>query len=182
MARTGTLVLVIVVLLGGCSRPAPVWHEQASALPVAAVEVPTNIRIEAIGVNTALVELGLDSAGALEAPMDYGVPGWYADGTPPGDVGPAVIAGHVDSKAGPAVFYRLTELRPGDTIQVRRGERWLAFTVVSQGRYAKDHFPTAEVYGPTPDAQLRLITCGGDFDRTVNSYRDNVVIYAILRT
>ena len=139
---------------------------------------PTRVRISRIGVNSALQALHLDPQGALQAPTDYATAGWYADGTAPGDPGPAVIAGHVDSKFGRAVFYRLSELRPGDVIEVQRAAQWLIFRVTEVDRYAKDGFPTAKVYGPTPDAQLRLITCGGAFDRLTRSYVDNVVIYA----
>jgi sortase family protein len=139
---------------------------------------PTRVRITKIGVNSALQSLHLDAQGALQAPTDFGEAGWYADGTVPGDAGPAVIAGHVDSKFGRAVFYRLKELRPGDVIEVLRASTWVAFRVTRIDRYAKDRFPTADVYGPTPDAQLRLITCGGTFDHAVKSYVDNLVVYA----
>ena len=97
----------------------------------------------------------------------------------PGDVGPAVLAGHVDSTTGPAVFYRLGDLRPGDPVQVQRSGRWLTFKVVDVRRYPKNAFPTAEVYGPTPDPQLRLITCSGVFDRARHSYLENTVVYAV---
>jgi len=139
---------------------------------------PTRVRISKIGVNSTLQPLHLDARGALEAPADYGTAGWYAEGTVPGERGPAVIAGHVDSKLGRAVFFRLKELRPGDVIEVKRAVNWVTFRVTEVDRYAKDGFPTARVYGPTPDAQLRLITCGGRFDRSSSSYVDNVVIYA----
>jgi LPXTG-site transpeptidase (sortase) family protein len=143
------------------------------------VDPPTRVRIPSIGVDSPLEALGLDSAGALQPPVDFNRAGWYADGTVPGDVGPAVIAGHVDSRKGPAVFFRLYRLRPGDLVQVRRGDRWLGFRVVSTARYAKDRFPTSDVYGPTPDPQLRLITCGGVFNASRRSYVDNVVISAV---
>jgi LPXTG-site transpeptidase (sortase) family protein len=139
---------------------------------------PTRVRIKKIGVDSTLQSLHLDAAGALQAPTDFGKAGWYADGTIPGETGPAVIAGHVDSKFGRAVFYRLKELRPGDVIEVQSAATWLVFRVTEVDRYAKDQFPTAAVYGPTPDAQLRLITCGGTFDRSVKSYVDNLVVYA----
>jgi sortase (surface protein transpeptidase) len=144
------------------------------------VEPPSRVRIPAIQVDSPLEDLTLDSSGALRAPVDYARAGWYAEGTAPGDVGPAVIAGHVDSHRGPAVFFRLYQLRPDDLIQVQRGGRWVIFRVVSTARYPKDKFPTAEVYGPTPDAQLRLITCGGAFNKTRRSYVDNVVVYAVV--
>jgi LPXTG-site transpeptidase (sortase) family protein len=140
---------------------------------------PTEVRIPSLGLAAPLVALHLDAAGALAAPADYQVPGWYAEGTPPGDVGPAVIAGHVDSPTGPAVFHRLHELRAGDRVEVARGGRWLAFRVVSASQHAKDQFPTEKVYGPTPDRQLRLITCGGRFDESRLTYRDNVVVFVV---
>ncbi|XVU24102.1 class F sortase [Actinoplanes sp. CA-054009] len=140
---------------------------------------PTRLRVAAIGVDTPLETLGLGDDGALQPPKAFGKAGWYADGTAPGDTGPAVIAGHVDSKAGPAVFYRLRELKAGDRIDVVRGGRIVRFTVTSSRWYPKSDFPTGEVYGPTPDRQLRLITCGGVFDRSLRSYRDNLVVYAV---
>jgi hypothetical protein len=143
---------------------------------------PTRLRIASIAVDTALEDLDLDAAGALEAPKDFARAGWYAKGTRPGDAGPAVIAGHIDSKDGPAVFHRLDELKPGGSVEVMRGGSWVTFRVLATGRYPKAEFPTDEVYGPTPNAQLRLITCGGAFDRARGSYVDNIVVYAVLVT
>jgi LPXTG-site transpeptidase (sortase) family protein len=140
---------------------------------------PARVRIPAIGVDAPLAALHLDSSGALQAPTDFQVPGWYADGTVPGEAGPAVIAGHVDSRSGPAVFFRLGELRAGDRVEVQRGGQWIVFEVFSTTRVPKDAFPTEQVYGPTPDPQLRLITCGGPFDAAAGSYRDNVIVYAV---
>src|SRR4029453_726301 len=117
--------------------------------------------------------------GALTPPKNFAKAGWYADGTRPGDVGPAVIAGHVDSKRGPAVFYKLRELQAGDLIAVPRGGKTVRFRVVSTAWYPKKSFPTTQVYGPTPDRQLRLITCGGVFDHTLRSYKENLVVYAV---
>jgi sortase (surface protein transpeptidase) len=141
--------------------------------------VPTRVRVPAIGVDTRLETLRIGAGGELVPPKDFKKAGWYAAGTAPGDVGPAVIAGHVDSKRGPAVFYRLRDLSPGDTIEVTRGGRPVRFTVVSAAWYPKSAFRTDAVYGPTPDRQLRLITCGGVFDRSLRSYRDNLVVYAV---
>jgi sortase (surface protein transpeptidase) len=140
---------------------------------------PTRLRVPVIGVDTRLESLRLGSDGELVAPKDFDRAGWYAAGTAPGDVGPAVIAGHVDSKRGPAVFFKLRELDTGDTIEVIRGGETVRFTVVSTAWYPKSAFPTTAVYGPTPDRQLRLITCGGVFDRSLRSYRDNLVVYAV---
>lgn len=140
---------------------------------------PTRLRVRAIGVDTALESLALGAGGELRPPGDGDKVGWYADGTAPGDVGPAVLAGHVDSVRGPAVFYRLREIRSGDTIEVVRGGRTVNFTVTATAWYPKRTFPADRVYGPTPDRQLRLITCGGVFDRSLRSYRDNLVVYAV---
>ena len=128
-------------------------------------------------MHTSLEQLSIRADGSL-APPRFTDAGWYAQGTAPGDVGPAVIAGHVDSTSGPSVFYRLKDLRNGDQILVERGGRWLTFTVTSVARYPKTSFPTSTVYGPTPTAELRLITCGGAFNNSNESYDDNIVVYA----
>ncbi|WP_433608851.1 class F sortase [Dactylosporangium sp. CA-139114] len=141
---------------------------------------PTRLRIARLGVDTPLEDLRMDAAGVLESPKVFGEAGWFTGGAYPGDAGPAVLAGHVDSKTGPAVFYRLHELAAGDTVEVRRGEGWLTFRVTASEHYAKAQFPSARVYGPTPVPELRLITCGGTFDQARRSYRDNLVVYAVL--
>jgi len=138
------------------------------------------LTIAAIGLHASPLErLALLPNAELAAPKDPDLAGWYADGPVPGSIGPAVIAGHVDSTTGPAFFARLAELKPGDTVAIRlsTGQR-LTFRVDRQITVHKDHFPTDEVYGPTPDAQLRLITCGGPYDRTVGAYEDNTVVFA----
>lgn len=140
---------------------------------------PIRVRVAAIGLDSPLERLHLGTGGALVPPKRFEHAGWYADGTAPGDVGPAVLAGHVDSKAGPAVFYRLRELATGDRIEVVRGGTVLHFTVTRIAWYPKTKFPSAQVYGPTPDRQLRLITCGGVFDHRLRSYKDNLVVYAV---
>jgi len=140
---------------------------------------PTRLKVKAIGVDTALETLKLGPGGELDPPKDFAKAGWYADGTAPGDLGPAVIAGHVDNKQGPAVFFKLRELVAGDRIQVTRGGQTVTFTVTSTAWYPKKAFPSAKVYGPTPDRQLRLITCGGVFDHSLRSYKDNLVVYAV---
>ncbi len=182
-AYTGAVALTGYGLLP--RRPVATWLPAFAPLVLTTGEAPTEpqppptrVRITKIAVDSALQSLHLDSQGALQAPTDYGKAGWYADGTVPGAPGPAVIAGHVDSKFGRAVFYRLKELRPGDVIEVQNAARGVVFRVTQVGRYAKDRFPTAQVYGPTPDTQLRLITCGGPFDPAARSYVDNVVVYA----
>ena len=167
---------------------APTTHAPApAATPVPAAlarSVPVRLDIPAIAVHTGLMRLGLRRDGTVAVPpLGRDAPaGWYEHSVTPGEDGPAVILGHVDSsRAGPAVFYRLGSLRPGDLITVRRSDGSTAgFTVTSTVRYPKNHFPTGEVYGRLPYPGLRLVTCGGSFDRARGSYRDNVVVFARL--
>jgi Sortase domain len=142
---------------------------------------PVRLTIPAIRVATPLVRLGRERDGSMQVPADFARAGWFAEGLSPGQVGPAVIAGHVDSRTGPAVFYRLRELRAGDAVEVERADGVRLRFVVEQARsFPKATFPTAEVFGPAPWAALRLVTCGGDFDRSRGSYRDNLVVFARL--
>jgi len=144
---------------------------------------PARLQIPAIGVSTPLVRLGRLPDGSIEVPHAWDTAGWYDQGPRPGQPGPAVLLGHVDSKTGPAVFYRLRELRPGDLVRVGLTDgRTLVFRVQRTERYPKDKFPTEAVYFPTLDRELRLITCGGDFDYAKGSYVDNIVVYATLVT
>ncbi|MCX2947343.1 class F sortase [Lentzea sp. NEAU-D7] len=146
------------------------------------VPEPVTVLIPSIGVETTLEALEVDSAGVLEPPTRSDKAGWYAKGIAPGDAGPAVIAGHVDSKTGPGVFYRLPELRPGAEVLVEREDgSKLTFVVNGTRTTEKSAFPTALVYGPTPLSELRLVTCGGDFDRVAGSYRNNVIVEAVLK-
>ncbi|MFC7275249.1 class F sortase [Paractinoplanes rhizophilus] len=160
---------------GNAARPS---GDPFASADVVVSGAPTRVRIKAIGLDSALETLHI-AENALQPPKRFDRAGWYADGTVPGDIGPAVIAGHVDSRAGPAVFYRLRELTVGDRIDVLRGGRTVSFVVTRTAWYPKRAFPTEEVYGPTPDRQLRLITCGGVFDHRLRSYRDNLVVYAV---
>jgi LPXTG-site transpeptidase (sortase) family protein len=134
--------------------------------------------IPSLGVNAPVIDLGLNPDGTLEVPTNYQVTGWYSLGPKPGQVGPVVIVGHIDSKGGPAVFYRLRELKAGDTVKVDLGRSTVTFEVTSMGQYSKDAFPTAKVYGPVSYPALRLITCGGVFNPSTGHYTDNVVVYA----
>ena len=160
--------------------PAPTGPIAAVPRPeTARVPRPVALTIPAIGVRTTLVDLGLTSTGALQVPSSTSVAGWYTGSPRPGAIGSAVIAGHIDSRLGPGVFFRLSRLRRGDRVYVRRADGTLAvFRVTAVRMYAKDEFPTRAVYGPTPDAELRLITCGGVFDSGLGSYLSNTVVYA----
>ena len=142
---------------------------------------PTWLSIPSLGIRTKLIHLGVNSNGTLQVPKRTTVAGWYTGSPRPGTVGSAVIAGHVDSRTGPGIFFWLRTLHRGDRIYVGRADGTMAvFTVTRIKRFAKDGFPTAAVYGPVPDAELRLITCGGIFDRSLRSYLSNVVVFARL--
>jgi len=137
------------------------------------------VSIPAIGVSTNVLRLGLNADGSLQVPATYDVAGWWAGGPTPGTLGPAVIVGHVDSTRGPAVFYLLRDLRPGDRVWVTRedGSR-VGFAVQRVIQVPKVAFPTAQVYGPVPYPALRLITCGGAFNHETGHYLDNVIVFA----
>jgi len=153
----------------------------ASLSAVQQVARPVWLSIPVIGVRTSLVDLGLRSNGTLQVPSSTAVAGWYTGSPRPGTIGAAIIAGHVDSRSGLGIFFWLRELRPGDRIYVGRADGTMAvFTVTAVRKVAKDLFPTTAVYGPVPDPELRLITCGGVFDRSLGSYLSNIVVFARL--
>ncbi|ORM36109.1 class F sortase [Williamsia sp. 1135] len=143
--------------------------------------VPSRIEIPSIGVDSSLMDLGLDAEGALQVP-EAGFPaGWYTGAPTPGEKGPSVIAGHVDWAGSPGVFYELRNLKPGAEIAVTRQDGSIAqFEVTDVRAFPKDEFPTDLVYGTLDYAGLRLVTCGGAFDETANSYDDNIVAFAKL--
>jgi len=169
------------VAAGVAALPAPTGPivappQSAAPTPVAA---PVSLTIPLIGVQTQLITLGLTSTGALQVPSTTSVAGWYTGSPRPGAIGPAIIVGHIDSLTGPGVFYRLSELKAGDRVYVKRADGTLAeFRVTSVQTYLKDQFPTEDVYGPVPDPELRLITCGGAFDAATGHYLSNIVVYA----
>jgi sortase (surface protein transpeptidase) len=147
-----------------------------------ATPVPVRLDIPSIHVTSSLERLGRAADGTVEVPR-WGVAGWYALGPRPGDPGSAVILGHVDSTRGPAVFYRLRELRPGDEITITRADGSpVRFVVQRTAQYDKRRFPTDEVYYPTLAPALRLVTCGGQFDFTTGHYRSNIIVFATIRT
>jgi sortase (surface protein transpeptidase) len=139
---------------------------------------PTLVVIDSIGVRSPVVPLGRNPDNTMEVPDRFDQSGWYTGGPQPGQSGPAVVVGHVDSYSGPAVFFRLKDLRPGDLVDVIGTLGRAEFHVESVRQFVKDKFPTDLVFGPTPDRALRLITCGGSFDRSASSYRDNIVVFA----
>jgi len=160
--------------------PAPTLSRAVD--PTAPSVPPRRVILPSAGVDTSLVPIDLDRTGSLVPPPDPASAGWFRSGPAPGDLGPAVLAGHVDSTAGPGAFFRIGQVTVGDPVLVTRADgTTLRFRVTRVARYAKSAFPTAEVYGPVPDAELRLITCGGRFDRARRSYVDDVVVFAALR-
>jgi sortase (surface protein transpeptidase) len=159
----------------------PSWAAEPAQTVAAPAARPVRVRIPAIGVNREIVDVTVDGSGALIPPESAEVVGWYTAGPAPGDVGPALLAAHVDSQTGPGAFYKLVDLHPGDRITVERAEQsTVDFVVVSTTKVAKTAFPTDLVYAPLPVPMLRLITCGGTFDRAAHSYRDNVIVEAAL--
>jgi sortase (surface protein transpeptidase) len=162
--------------------PVPIGRQAPAPQPSPQqVPEPTGLVIPSIGVRTGLVHLGITASGALQVPSSISVAGWYTGSARPGGTGAAVIAGHIDSVSGPGVFFRLRLLRPGDRVYVRRAGGSLAvFKVTAVHSYLKTRFPTQAVYGPEPNAQLRLITCGGTFDYATGHYLSNVIVYASL--
>ncbi|WP_084078170.1 class F sortase [Demequina sp. NBRC 110057] len=143
--------------------------------------LPTRLEIPAIDVDTVLERLGLLTDGSLATPEDTDLAGWFEGGPRPGAIGPSVIAGHVSWNGDPSVFFRLTELVPGDLITVEQADgREVTFEVTRIEQHPKDAFPTVEVYSNTDDPELRLITCGGDFDSSTGHFDDNIVVFARL--
>jgi Sortase domain len=142
---------------------------------------PVAIEIPELNVDGPLGELSQADNGELLAPDDPGLAGWYAGGVVPGDVGPALIGGHVDSRRGPGVFFALRSLDPGAVVKVAMSDgRVVRFAVTRVREVPKAQFPTASVYAATPRPELRLVTCGGRFDRAARSYVDNVVVEAVV--
>jgi len=159
------------------SAPEPVL---VANTPVRTGPRPVRIVIPTIAVSAAVESLHRAANGTLDVPPHWNDAGWYADGVVPGQQGPAVIVGHVDSAhEGPAVFYRLPRLRRGDDVLVETSDgQNHRFVVDTTRAFAKASFPTDLVYGPTPLAALRLITCTGSFDRATHNYSDNLIVTA----
>jgi LPXTG-site transpeptidase (sortase) family protein len=162
------------VLAGGSTQAGTVGMSRS---------VPVSLKIPAIDAQSSLVALGLNADQTVQLPpVSTPMQAAWFDGSPtPGQVGPAVILGHVDGDKQEGIFFRLHELKVGDQVLVTRQDGSTAtFTVTGKQEIAKDQFPSDEVYGDTPDPELRLITCGGSFDSAAHSYVDNVIIFAKL--
>jgi hypothetical protein len=177
--------LLLACCSGGAATPAPptgpppaATADVLAATPLTEAR-PVRIRIPAIGADSALIGLGLQADGTLQVPADGSIAGWFTGSPTPGELGPAVIAAHVDWNHAPGAFFHLRDLERGDEVAVDRADGSTArFVVLGVEQYPKDAFPTERVYGDIDHAGLRLITCGGSFDRAARSYRDNVVVYA----
>jgi hypothetical protein len=190
----------IVALLGGCgsseeaapkepvtttAAPPPETTTTTTAAPRWEVDAPepARVRIPAIGVDADVIDLWLNDDGSLQTPDDdFSQAGWYTGRAAPGEQGPLIVVGHVDNKSGPAEFFRLKELAPGDEVEMVRDDgSSVVYVVNSSERVGKDSFPTEKVYGPTEVPELRLVTCGGAFDRASGHYLDNIITYATIR-
>lgn len=159
--------------------PAPATRRQPAPRPGVSATTPVRIEVPSIGASAPIDPLGLNTDGSLAVPKDFRRAGYYTGRSVPGEIGPAIIMAHVGSKSGPAVFARLREVRPGAEVVVTRADGTrIVFVVDRVEQHPKNAFPTAEVYGPTPDATLRLITCGGSFDRASGHHRDNHIAFA----
>ena len=199
-ARLGSLAaltLVLSTVLAGAQPPAagppvPSGSPPAARAPAAAesfrsartypsVPAPVRLRIRALRVDSKLERLGLRADGTIAVPERTDVAGWWAGGPRPGQAGPAVILGHVDSRTGPGVFVGLSKVRRGTLVTVERADgSTVTFRVREVAQVAKTRFPTDLVYAPSLDPSLRLVTCGGTFDRAAGHYRDNVIVFASL--
>jgi sortase (surface protein transpeptidase) len=195
-ALTGLLLALALATAACGGPPAPQPSPAAAATtrattttteapkpPSLPASTPVSVDIPKIDAHSSLVPLGLNPDQTVEVPP-VSTPmqaGWYKEGPTPGEIGPAVILGHVDGNKQPGIFFRLHELAAGDKISVTRQDRTTAtFTVTKVELDSKSSFPTDEVYGNTSTADLRVITCGGAFDSKAHSYVDNVIVFATL--
>lgn len=182
-AVSGSLGPVALASPGLASRPVGLDHKSVGL--ILERSKPVSIRIPAIGVSSPLQALGLNPDGTIAVPQPgpkYNEAAWFKDSPTPGELGPSVIEGHIDSASeGPSVFFKLGALKPGDQIDVALADGTTSvFTVTGVRQYSKTGFPTATVYGNTNFAALRLITCGGTFDHTSHHYLSNTVVFAEL--
>jgi sortase (surface protein transpeptidase) len=196
-AGTAALVAVLLVLGAGLavvtagaapgaaaptSTAAPAQPQATATAPAAQASATsaTRLRIPSIGVDAAFAPMDVDRAGVLIPPATTDVVGWFVRGPHPGQPGPAIAAGHIDSYEGPGVFFRLHEVGVGAMVEVDTDGAPVRYQVVSVTTFPKTEFPTEQVYGPTPAPELRLITCGGQFDRGDRRYLSNVIVSAVL--
>lgn len=183
-------VAAALVLVSGCGPNAspppsqtlrladPPATSATPSTPARTVAEPARIRIPSIGVDASIVEVGLKANGDMETPS-FGKAGWYTEGPRPGQDGPAVVVAHVDSKSGPDVFAKLKQLKRGAKISITdKAGKTYEFVARRQQQTDKTALPVKAIWGPTGGPALRLITCGGDFDKASGHYVENVVAYA----
>ena len=184
-------IIAIIAVVAGCSSdaapaPTPSVSAPGSIAPAGAAapmarSTPVRVQIPAIDVDSTLMQLGLRVDGSLQVPPSGFPAGWYTGAPTPGELGPAILAGHVDWSGQPGVFSRLRELTPDAQVTVTRQDGSAAvFRVTQVKQYPKDKFPTDVVYGDLDHPGLRLITCGGSFDRQTRNYEDNIIAFADL--
>jgi hypothetical protein len=161
--------------------PPPTATPEPAAAPQASAGLPQRIRIPRLRIDTSVEHVGLTQDGAMDVPKRYDTVGWYKLGTRPGEIGSAVMAGHLDSKTGPAIFWRLRELRPGDDLFVRSDDgQERRFVVQGTETYRFDDAPLERIFAAADGALLNLITCGGTFDRRSENYDQRLVVFAAL--
>ncbi|MDQ7804032.1 class F sortase [Amycolatopsis sp. A133] len=187
--RRAGAALALVLTLAACSTPAPPAAAPAPVPPSVPVTVPfkglrpTSVKIPKIGAESSLLAVAVKTDGTISVPSVH-TPmqaAWYKLSPVPGDVGPAIVLGHVDGDKKPGIFFKLKDLAPGDEVDVDRSDgRKLKFVVDRVTQVPKDTFPREAVYGNSNKPELRLITCGGAFDHAEHSYQDNIVVYANL--
>jgi hypothetical protein len=170
---------------GATPSPAPsaAPSPSASTRPGLARAEPTRLKILPIAVDAPFMPLSIGPSGQLDAPPqgDSNLVGWFREGVTPGEAGTAIVAGHLDTKTGPGVFMNLSSLKPGNLVDVvRKDGTTVTFSVDDVESFSKSDFPDDRVYADTPDPQLRLITCGGEYDKEAKDYKENVVVFAHL--
>ena len=169
-----------VPVTAAATTPLPAVDSFRSSRTYLAVAEPVALRIPAVRLTTSLQRLGRQRDGSIAVPARHDIAGWYEQGPRPGQPGPAVILGHVDSRKGPGVFFHLARLSRGVAIHVDRADgSTVTFRVTRVSQVPKTRFPTDLVYAPTLQPSLRLVTCGGGFDEGRRSYRDNVIVYTV---
>ena len=180
LALFSVQALVLAGVRADLSADRGVGEQVAVGVVEQGLSPPVALTIPALGIDTRLIGLRKDLDGSLQVPEDPQRAGWYSQGPAPGDDGPAVIVGHVDSYRGPGIFARLDQLAVGDPLDVRRADgSVVAFVVQSVETFAKRKFPTEAVYAGDGTTSLRLITCGGEFDAKARSYLNNVIVFAV---
>ncbi|HEY2191174.1 MAG TPA: class F sortase [Actinomycetospora sp.] len=181
--KIGIGLIVVLALIGLVVAGTSKSNSPASDVQLLAASTPTTVTVPSIGAKSSLISLGQNSDGSLQVPplANPMQAGWYDKSPSPGTLGPAVVLGHVNGDGKAGIFYRLKDVKAGDQVMIARQDGQTAvFTVSHIDTVPKAAFPADQVYGDTPDSELRLITCGGVFDPAARSYEANVIVYANL--